>query len=80
VPEDRAFVNRRQFDYIEACTVKLYGILKAKNGLITHMYCNTKHTIYNLVLHEIHSLYTRDYLYLPMFELTTHCEDCLLLL
>jgi hypothetical protein len=74
------FCNRRQLDYIEACTVKLYAILRVKNGLITSIYCNTKHAIYNLVLHKIHYLYTRDNVYLPTFELTTHCEDCLLLL
>jgi hypothetical protein len=54
--------------------------LKAKDGLIMCLYCITKYTIYNLVLHKIHSLYTNGNLYLPMFELTTQCEDCFLLI
>jgi hypothetical protein len=45
--------------------------LSVKNGLIIGMYCITEHNIYNLVLHKIHTLYTNDNLYLPMFELTT---------
>jgi hypothetical protein len=71
---------RRKFENIEACTVKSYGTLRVMNGLIISMYCVTKYTVYNLVVHNIHSLYTNDDLYLPMFELRTYCEDCFLLL
>jgi len=39
------------------------------------LFCITKYTVYNLDLHKIHSLYTNGNLYLPMFELTTQCED-----
>jgi hypothetical protein len=74
------FCYRRKLDYVEACIVNLYGILRVKNGLIICMYCITKNTIYSLVLLKIHSLYTNDNLYLPMFELTIHCDDCFLLL
>jgi len=39
--------------------------------MIIGMYCIIKHNIYNLVLHKVHTLYTNDNPYLPMFELTT---------
>ena len=37
----------RKLDYVEACTLKVYDILKVKNTLVISAYCVTKHTICN---------------------------------
>jgi hypothetical protein len=55
---------RRKLENIEACTVKSYGILRVKNGLIFSMYFVTKYTVYNVIVHKIHSVFTNDDLYL----------------
>jgi hypothetical protein len=46
------------YNYIYACTVKLYNTLNAQNALVKSMYCVREYTLCNLIsLYNIHRLH-----------------------